>query len=423
MPGSNLNYVPRSLTQSISSVCVPSPTNVTIKQEPINQSVIKHKNILTAPLTATKGNTHSVLPGVTIAKVTVMSKNPIPFVPPISSRELCAFWFREGKCRKGTACRFSHGVAKKDASKVRICKHWFQGMCKYRDSCILWHPNGENSGAILKELGLINKNGAKSLQTSMSKDILALARKRAEQARKLREYEEYLEQVEKEKSKASVNDDENSKDEPNSSSSRSFSLDRKGDSTSDSSTNDERLDSKSRRKYERRRGRVRKSRKESLRRSSSKSSERRYSRSNRWSRRRRRFSDSSVISSSSEQSRDMSTGPEARRKYPKTIPKTVDASRYSDDQKQRWSTDDRSQSRRRSSRAQQRRRGRPCRKKRRTVAGESQSESRERYERYRRERSPFERAEPYRKRYERRRSNSSERRRFHESSSKKSRRF
>jgi len=423
MPGKNPNYVTLTLPPSISSVCVPSPTNLITKQAPANPSGIRHKKIQPTPQNTMQGYTHSVLPDITIPKVPTLPKKPIPYIPAISSRELCAFWFREGKCKKGTACRFSHGVAKRQDSKAPVCKHWFQGMCKYEDSCMLWHPNAQNSGAILKELGLINRNGCKSMQTSMSKDVLALARKRAEQARKLREYEDYLEKIEKEKSKASVNDNENSNAEPKRSSSRSFSSDRKRDSTSrDRSTDDEREDYKSRRRYGRHRGRVRKLRRESLKRSQSRSSEMRYSWSNHWSQRRRSFSDSSAISSSSEKSSEMSTDSEARHKHRKTIIIKEEASQYCDNEKQKSSADNRSQSRRRSSRAQQRRRGSPCRKKRRMDADKSQSDSRERYERYR-QRSPFEGAEPSCKRYERRRSNSSERRRFRECSSRKSRRF
>jgi len=132
-----------------------------------------------------------------------------PFNCPVGqgdpSNTICAFFLRK-QCKFGDACKFSHSANLNAEKTVPICRYFLDGSCRYSKFCMFSHP-GENSTQVNLGLSLAAKlsNCSNQLTATVSNlvnyrpplvatsELQALARKRAEDAQKLREYEKNLE--------------------------------------------------------------------------------------------------------------------------------------------------------------------------------------------------------------------------------------
>ena len=70
---------------------------------------------------------------------------------PPPSRSFCRFFFQNGRCRNGGACRFSHDSGgshtREEALKTIPCPHFASGSCRYGENCELrHHHHGEGGG-------------------------------------------------------------------------------------------------------------------------------------------------------------------------------------------------------------------------------------------------------------------------------------
>jgi len=317
MPQSNMQNAPLVGTSQLASnpamAWIP-PSQPVSYQQPSKTGISEP-----APQSAPQKVIDSVQNLVSAALPIVTSNKPFPFAPPINSSELCAFFLR-GQCKHGMACRFSHGAANADKSNVPVCKYWLQGMCKYDDYCMLQHPGGDNNAA--NPLSLIRMNAKKAASnvvlTGVSGKLLEIAQKRAEQARRLKEYEALLDKAEEIEAQS---DFEKSNDEDKKSKSLSSSSDHeKKDTSEEKSSDKESKETKSSRSHKKRdSSRDKKSRRKSRKKSRKGSSDKRSKRKSRKSRSRKtrkrsRDSESSESNSSSrEKSREKRNDSKERR--------------------------------------------------------------------------------------------------------------
>ncbi|KAL3810232.1 hypothetical protein ACHAXA_003029 [Cyclostephanos tholiformis] len=66
---------------------------------------------------------------------------------PPTPRPFCRFFFQNGQCRNGDACRFSHDTGgsctREMALKTIPCPYYASGSCRYGEYCELLHPNDD----------------------------------------------------------------------------------------------------------------------------------------------------------------------------------------------------------------------------------------------------------------------------------------
>lgn len=131
-----------------------------------------------------------------------------PFNCPVGlgdpSNTICAFFLRK-QCRFGTACKFSHN-ANLDAQKnVPVCKYFLEGSCRYAKFCMFSHPGQANTQvnlgmSIAAQLSNCSEQFTEAVSNLVNyrppavaqSEIQAFAKKRAEEAQLLRDYEKNL---------------------------------------------------------------------------------------------------------------------------------------------------------------------------------------------------------------------------------------